>query len=53
MPPELDQWLQIPRLATFVVQTAWPYIVLPLDFILGLELIKRVMGAIRSLKAMD
>ena len=52
MPPDVDMWLQIPRLSAFVVQTVWPYVVLPIDIILGLELIKRVMHAIRSLRSM-
>jgi hypothetical protein len=48
-PPTLAMWLQAPQLSYLIVTTVWPYIYLPLCFILGITLMKAVMESIRSL----
>jgi hypothetical protein len=48
-PPTIDMWLLAPQLASVVVNALWPYMVLPLDFILGLTLLKAIFSTIRSL----
>ena len=50
MPPTIDQWLEIPRLGIYVLVTFWPYASLVCEIILGLELIKWVMSAIRQFR---
>jgi len=49
MPPEISDWLMIPRLSQTIVTAAWPYFVLPIDFIFGMVLVRHVFQAIRDL----
>lgn len=49
MPPTIDQWFSIPVLSYIVLQKAWAYIVLPLDFILGLTLVRNSISTIQNI----
>ena len=48
-PPTIDMWLQAPQLSYLIVTTVWPYIYLPICFIMGISLMRSIMDSIRSL----
>lgn len=47
-PPTVIMWLQAPWLAAFIVETFWPYIQIPLEFILGTFIIRNTLDSIRG-----
>jgi hypothetical protein len=59
MPPTIDMWYAIVELAYLVLfgntktggsfQGFWPYMVLPLDFILGLTLVRSSVSTIQNI----
>jgi hypothetical protein len=52
MPPDPSVWMVIPLLSSKFLTGAWPYIVLPLDFILGIVLLRHLVQTIRDISNM-
>ena len=49
MPPSLADWMIIPRFSITILNAFWPYASLPVNFILGIGLLRSIINTIREL----